>query len=121
MRVLIDTNVLISAALSANSTPYRAYVKAASYPNHGMICEQNVDEMKQLLQHQRTHIPAVQIKGGALRCKNDLIKDPALRHTRLIEGLDRPHAVILHNDLGGLALLLLLQQEKVRVVFSPLM
>ena len=39
MRVLIDTNVLISAALSANSTPYRAYVKAASYPNHGMICE----------------------------------------------------------------------------------
>ena len=37
MRVLIDTNVLISAALSANSTPYRAYVKAASYPNHGMI------------------------------------------------------------------------------------
>lgn len=48
MRVLIDTNVLISAALSANSTPYRAYVKAASYPNHGMICEQNVDEMKRI-------------------------------------------------------------------------
>lgn len=32
MRVLIDTNVLISAALSANGVPYRAYVKAASYP-----------------------------------------------------------------------------------------
>ena len=48
MRVLIDTNVLISAALSANSTPYRAYVKAASYPNHGMICEQNVDEMRRI-------------------------------------------------------------------------
>ena len=31
MRVLIDTNVLISAALSANGTPYQAYVKAASY------------------------------------------------------------------------------------------
>ena len=31
MRVLIDTNVLISAALSANGTPYPAYVKAASY------------------------------------------------------------------------------------------
>lgn len=26
MRVLIDTNVLISAALSANGTPYKAYV-----------------------------------------------------------------------------------------------
>ena len=46
MRVLIDTNVLISAALNANSVPYQAYVKAVTYPNHGLICEQNVDEMK---------------------------------------------------------------------------
>lgn len=45
MRVLIDTNVLISAALSTNGVPFRAYMKAASYPNQGMICEQNVDEM----------------------------------------------------------------------------
>ena len=48
MRVLIDTNVLISAALSANGVTYQAYVKAASYPNHGLICEQNVDEMKRI-------------------------------------------------------------------------
>lgn len=48
MRVLIDTNVLISAALSANGTPFQAYVKAASYPNHGLICEQNVDEIKRI-------------------------------------------------------------------------
>ena len=48
MRVLIDTNVLISAALSADGVPYQAYVKAASYPNHGLICEQNVDEMKRI-------------------------------------------------------------------------
>ncbi len=31
MRVLIDTNVLISAALNANGVPFRAYVKAASW------------------------------------------------------------------------------------------
>ena len=48
MRVLIDTNVLISAALCPNSTPYHAYVKAATYPNRGLICEQNVDEMKRI-------------------------------------------------------------------------
>ena len=48
MRVLIDTNVLISAALYPNSTPYHAYVKAATYPNCGLICEQNVDEMKRI-------------------------------------------------------------------------
>lgn len=48
MRVLIDTNVLISAALSAGGVPFQAYVKAASYPNRGLICEQNVDEMKRI-------------------------------------------------------------------------
>ncbi len=48
MRVLIDTNVLISAALSGNGVPFQAYVKATSYPNRGLICEQNVDEMKRI-------------------------------------------------------------------------
>ena len=57
MRVLIDTNVLISAALSANGTPYQAYVKAASYPNHGLICEQNVDEMKRIFNKKFPYLP----------------------------------------------------------------
>lgn len=48
MRVLIDTNVLISAALNINSIPFQAYVKAASNPNHGLICEQNIDEIKRI-------------------------------------------------------------------------
>ncbi|MCM1126904.1 MAG: putative toxin-antitoxin system toxin component, PIN family [Lachnospiraceae bacterium] len=48
MRVLIDTNVLISAALNADGIPFQAYAKAASYPNHGLICEQNVDEMTRI-------------------------------------------------------------------------
>ena len=44
MRVLIDTNVLISAALSAGGTPYQAYVKTASYPNHGVNAELRLQE-----------------------------------------------------------------------------
>ena len=48
MRVLIDTNVLISAALSAGGVPFLAYIKAVSYPNRGLICEQNVDEMRRI-------------------------------------------------------------------------
>lgn len=30
MKVLIDTNVLISAALNPNSTPYKAFIKAVT-------------------------------------------------------------------------------------------
>ncbi len=48
MRILIDTNVLISAALNSSGIPFHAYIKATSYPNHGLICEQNVDEMKRI-------------------------------------------------------------------------
>ena len=48
MRVLIDTNVLISAALNADGVPFQAYKTASSYPNKGLICEQNVDEMKRI-------------------------------------------------------------------------
>ena len=48
MRILIDTNVLISAALNVNSNPYYAYEKAASYPNHGLVCEQNVEELQRI-------------------------------------------------------------------------
>lgn len=50
MRVLVDTNVLISAALSSEGVPFQAYVKAVSTPNRGLICEQNVDEMKRIFQ-----------------------------------------------------------------------
>jgi putative PIN family toxin of toxin-antitoxin system len=48
MKIFIDTNILISAALSNSGTPYQAFVKAVSYPNHGLICDQNVDEMRRI-------------------------------------------------------------------------
>ena len=55
MKILIDTNVLISAALNAKGTPFQAYIKAASYPNHGKICEQYVDEMKRIFNKKFTN------------------------------------------------------------------
>lgn len=48
MKVLIDTNILISGALSPNGTPFKAYIKAVSYPNNGIICEQNLDELRRI-------------------------------------------------------------------------
>ena len=45
MRLLIDTNILISAALNSHGTPYKAYLKAVTYPNKGIICDQNIEEL----------------------------------------------------------------------------
>jgi len=48
IKVLIDTNILISAALSNHGTPYDAYMKAVTYPYKGVICDQNVDELRKV-------------------------------------------------------------------------
>lgn len=48
MKILIDTNILISAALFPNSVPFRAYTKAVSFPHQAIVCEQNIDEMKRV-------------------------------------------------------------------------
>ena len=37
IRVPIDANILISAALSNKWTPFAAFKKAVTYPNHGVI------------------------------------------------------------------------------------
>ena len=49
MRVFIDTNILISAALSSSGKPFKAYCKAVSYPNDAIICEQNIDELRRII------------------------------------------------------------------------
>lgn len=45
---MIDTNILISAALNANGTPYKAYIKAVTFPNQGIVCDQNIDELRRI-------------------------------------------------------------------------
>ena len=48
MRILIDTNILISAALSSKGTPYKAFLKAVTHPNKGIICDQNIEELRRI-------------------------------------------------------------------------
>jgi len=45
---MIDTNILISAALNANGTPFKAYIKAVTFPNQGIVCDQNIDELRRI-------------------------------------------------------------------------
>lgn len=48
MRILIDTNILISAALNSHGTPYLTYIKAVTSPNQAVISDQNIDELKRI-------------------------------------------------------------------------
>lgn len=48
MKILIDTNILISAALFPNSRPAKALIHTSEY--HDMIlCDQNIHEMREVL------------------------------------------------------------------------
>ena len=55
MRVLIDTNVLFSAALNPNGTPFQAYVKAVTPPNTGILCRQNIEELRRTFNRKLPH------------------------------------------------------------------
>ena len=55
MRVLLDTNILISAARSDAGTPYQAFLKAISAPNKGIVCDQNIDEMRRVFLRKFPH------------------------------------------------------------------
>ena len=48
MRVLIDTNILISAAYSKFSIPSQAYKKAVEPPYQAVVCEQSVEEFRRI-------------------------------------------------------------------------
>ena len=48
MRVLIDTNILISAALFPKSTPAIAYMKAVTPPHNAVVCDYSMDELRRV-------------------------------------------------------------------------
>ena len=48
MRILIDTNILISAALFPRSVPARAYMKAVTPPYAAVVCDYSMDELRRV-------------------------------------------------------------------------
>jgi len=48
MRCLIDTNILISAALFPASVPAQAFTKAVTPPHNAVVCDYTIDEMRRV-------------------------------------------------------------------------
>jgi putative PIN family toxin of toxin-antitoxin system len=55
MRVMVDTNVLISAAYNPNGTPFAAYCKAATAPNTLVLSDYIVDEVLRIFAKKFPH------------------------------------------------------------------
>ena len=48
MSILLDTNILISAALFPDGTAAKAYIKAVTFPNKGIVCDWSIDELRRV-------------------------------------------------------------------------
>lgn len=48
MKVMIDTNILLSAALFPNGVAAKAYMKAIAYPYDGIVCEWSMNELRRV-------------------------------------------------------------------------
>lgn len=55
MRCLLDTNILISAALFPNGVPWQAYMKAVSPPHDAVVCDYSLEEMRRVFNRKFPH------------------------------------------------------------------
>lgn len=77
MRVLIDTNILISSALFPKSTPAQAYISAVTEPNHGLVCKQNIDEMRRIFNRKfPDKVPALESFLASALISLELVETP---------------------------------------------
>jgi putative PIN family toxin of toxin-antitoxin system len=54
-KVLIDTNILVSAALFPQSVPAQAYMKAVMPPHEAIVCDYSVDEFRRVFNIKFSH------------------------------------------------------------------
>ena len=47
-KVMLDTNILVSAVLDSESNLYQAYKKAVEPPYQSFICDQNIEELRRV-------------------------------------------------------------------------
>ena len=55
MRVLIDTNILVSAALFPQGVPAQAYMKAVMPPYDAVVCDYSMDELNRVYNRKFPH------------------------------------------------------------------
>jgi len=55
MRVLIDSNVLVSAIYAPNSVSHNAYKKAVTAPYQGLICTFSLEELRRVFNRKLPH------------------------------------------------------------------
>ena len=82
MRVLIDSNVLVSAIYSPNSTPHQAYKKAVESPYQALICTFSIEELRRVFNRKfPQHIPQLERFLAEIISVVEIVPIPPTIHT----------------------------------------
>ena len=90
MRILIDTNILISAALFPNSVPANAYMKAVTPPHDAVVCDYSMDELRRIYNRKFPHrIQDFESFVSSLLLSVELISTPSTKEQVIEENAIR--------------------------------
>ncbi|MCF0225101.1 MAG: putative toxin-antitoxin system toxin component, PIN family [Fibrobacter sp.] len=94
MKVFIDTNILISAALNPTGTPALAYQKAVLYPNTAVICDVNLVELRRIFNIKFPHkLTTLELFINSIISSFEVVDTPSREvedETRIRDINDRP-------------------------------
>jgi putative PIN family toxin of toxin-antitoxin system len=77
VRVLIDTNILISAVLFPQSVPAQAYMKAVAPPHDAVVCDYSMDELRRVYNRKFPHrIPDFERFVAQLALSVEIVSTP---------------------------------------------
>jgi predicted nucleic acid-binding protein len=78
MRLLVDTNILVSAALFPDSVAARAFTKAVTPPHDAVVCDYSLDEMRRVYNRKFLHkLQDFERFVSALTLSVELVPTPA--------------------------------------------
>lgn len=87
MRVMLDTNILISAIYKPQSVPALAYYKASSPDNDLVLCDQILDELRRIFNRKfPAYIP--QLERFLSIAQYELVQTDQAGHSRSNGGQD---------------------------------
>jgi len=107
VKVLIDTNILLSASLNPSGVPDQPYRKAVTHPNdEGCITDQTIDELRRVYNRKFPHkIPALERFLALVLTVVEVVQTPDERIADEVfvrDASDRPilrAAVAAHVDI----------------------
>ena len=108
MRVVIDTNVLFSAAYRIGSVPFQVLIKATESPYEGLVCTQSIDELRRkFTEKYPNRADEIEVFIDYLESSVEIIPIPDAEHPDEAKLRDPDDATILRAAIAAGAEILL--------------